>query len=147
MIIMSLFISTAVNAAQIDQLNSAYQMLEVAKNQTELNKASQALLRAWRIELNEKVQEMAIILPKGMMKKFKRSMNLWEKHAEDMSRMRSDLFKRNVSDPFYMRLKGIKGLDPCAECSEEMSVYVYNMSMSIYYEEKWTELDILINHN
>lgn len=147
MIIMSLFISTAVNAAQIDQLNSAYQMLEVAKNQTELNKASQALLRAWRIELNEKVQEMAIILPKGMMKKFKKSMSLWEKHAEDMSRMRSDLFKRNVSDPFYMRLKGIKGLDPCAECSEEMSVYVYNMSMSIYYEEKWTELDILINHN
>jgi hypothetical protein len=128
------------------RIKSAQMMLDTAKSQSDLNHASKELMIAWEIELSKKQKGVEAMLSKPSLRTFRSSMKLWKKHVEQMSMIRSELFMKNVTDPLYLRTRGIKDLDLCMSCVAEMSVYVYNMSMSIYYEEKWTELNSLTNN-
>ena len=134
-------------SSDISRLTHVYQMLDAARTQAELNSASEILVRIWNEELSEKENEVIKILSKASVKKFKQSMSLWRKHVEHMSSMRAELFKGQVIDPKNMDLRIAREVAGCTKCTTEMVKYVYNMSKSIYYEEKWSELDILINHD
>jgi hypothetical protein len=133
-------------SADPNRIKTAQTMLDTAKSQSELNRASKELMIAWEIELDKKQKGVESMLSKLSARTFRSSMKLWKKHVEQMSTIRSELFMKNVTDPLYLRTRGLKDLDICMSCVAEMSVYVYNMSMSIYYEEKWTELNMLTNN-
>ena len=145
-LISSMAITNTVISADPNKIKSAQMMLDTAKSQSDLNHASKELMIAWEIELSKKQKGVEAMLSKPSLRTFRSSMKLWKKHVEQMSTIRSELFMKNVTDPLYLRTRGIKDLDMCMSCVAEMSVYVYNMSMSIYYEEKWTELNSLTNN-
>lgn len=120
-------------------------MIDSARSQADLNMASKMLFNIWDEEVKQKESDIVKMIPKKMVKSFKASMKSWRKHVELMSIIRSELFKQDFLEPRYYKIDGIESKLYSLRAAKKMQPYVYNMSKSIYYEEKWIELDILIN--
>lgn len=131
--------------------NDAYRMMVVqtmidsARTQADLNVASKMLFDIWQDQLKKKENEVAKMMPKAFSKKFRESMVIWRQHIESMSSMRAELFKQDFMEPKYYRLYGIESKINGLKKANAMKPYVYNMSKAIYYEDKWIELDVLLN--
>ena len=120
-------------------------MIDSAKTQEDLNIASKMLFGIWDEELTIKENGVSRMLPKAQLKRFKESMRLWRKHVDEMSNIRAELFKQDLMEPKYYKIRGIESKVSALKRAKNMHSYIYNMSKSIYYEEKWIELDALIN--
>ncbi len=120
-------------------------MIDSAKTQADLNIASKMLFDIWQEELKAKEAGVARMLPKEHSKRFKKSMRAWRRHVEEMSNIRAELFKKDFMEPKYYIIRGIESKLNAMKRAKNMHPYIYNMSRSIYYEEKWIELDVLIN--
>lgn len=127
------------------KMKSVQILIDSAKTQADLNYASNILFNIWKQELENKEKELESILPKTHLKKFRSSMKSWRDHVEKMSRIRSELFKEDFMEPRYYPIRGIESKLDALKKTRIMQPYVYNMSKSIYYEEKWIELDVLLN--
>jgi len=127
------------------KLKSVQILIDSAKTQADLNFASGILFNLWKGELDKKQKELETFIPRTHIKKFRKSMKIWKEHVESMSKIRSELFKRDFMEPRYYQIRGISSKVDALKKTSAMRPYVYNMSKSIYYEEKWVELDILLN--
>lgn len=120
-------------------------MIDSAKTQADLNIASKMLFDIWQEELKSKEAGVARMLPKAQSKRFRQSMRSWRRHVEEMSNIRAELFKQDFMEPKYYKIRGIESKVSALKRAKNMHPYIYNMSRSIYYEEKWIELDVLVN--
>jgi hypothetical protein len=120
-------------------------MMDSAKTQADLNFASSMLFDAWKLEVEKKESQVSQMIPKNLRLKFKRTMKLWKNHVEQMSSIRSELFRLDMIEPKYYKIRGLESKVSAAKKAKNMQPYIYNMSRSIYYEEKWIELDVLLN--
>lgn len=145
-IILSIVMMTSVSHS-MDQsrIRVIQTMIDSAKTQADLNLASEMLFHVWEDEVKQRERDIIGILPKKFARKFRVSMKSWRAHAESMSRIRSELFKLDFMEPRYYKLRGIDSKISSLRRANKMKPYVYNMSKAIYYEEKWIELDILLN--
>lgn len=131
--------------------NDAYRMkvvqtmIDSAKTQADLNVASKMLFEIWQDELKKKEDEVAKMMPRKFSRRFRETMRTWRKHAESMSSIRAELFKQDFMEPKYYPIRGIETKVSSLKRANSMKPYVYNMSKAIYYEEKWIELDVLLN--
>lgn len=141
------FISATTHSIALDtqKLKIVQTMIDSAKTQADLNLASKLLFNIWSSEVEKKELEVSKTMPKHLKIRFKKSMILWRRHVEHMSSIRSEMFKRDMMEPQYYKLRGIESKLQGMKRARRMQPYVYNMSMSIYYEEKWVELDVLLN--
>lgn len=144
-LLFSLVITGSAFSLDFTRIRQAQQLIDSAKTQQELNAASAMLLTAWQSQLQHKETQVVHTLPKSFVKLFKRSMNLWKKHVEEMCVIRSEMFKQDMLQPEYYKSRGIASPSDGARRAKLMKPYVYNMSKAIYYQEKWDELDILLN--
>lgn len=142
-----LMIFSSIDSFSLDanRIRAVQTMMDSAKTQEDLNKAAKMLFDIWDDELKKKEAEAVRIMPKKQQKRFRESMRLWRMHVEMMSVLRSDLFKQDFIEPKYYKLKGTDTKTGMLKRADSMKPYVYNMSRAIYYEEKWVELDLLIN--
>lgn len=140
-------IFSSINSFAIDayRMRVVQTMIDSAKTQADLNVASKMLFEIWDDEVKKKEGEVARMLPKKYSRKFRETMGTWRKHVESMSVIRAELFKQDFMKPNYYKLQGIESKITGLKRANIMKPYVYNMSKAIYYEEKWIELDVLIN--
>jgi hypothetical protein len=145
-IIVSIIMMTSVSHS-MDQsrIRVIQTMIDSSKTQADLNLASRMLFDMWDDEVKQRERDIITMLPKGFVKKFKTSMRSLRIHVESMSKIRSELFKLDLTEPRYYKLNGIDSKLSSIRRANRMKPYVYNMSKAIYYEEKWIELDILLN--
>lgn len=145
-VILSIFVFTAASSS-MDQsrIRVVQTMIDSSKTQADLNLASKMLFEIWDDEVKQKERQISEMLPKRFSREFKVSMKHWRTHVEKMSKIRSELFRRDFIEPRYYKLEGIESKLSSMKRARSMQPYVYNMSMAIYYEEKWIELDILLN--
>lgn len=148
-LIVALFIfvnfATASYSMDENRMRSVQILIDSAKTQSDLNYASNVLFNIWKEELEDKQREVERMIPKNQLKKFRSSMKSWKDYVEKMSQIRSELFKQDFMEPRYYPIRGIESKLDALKKIKIMKPYIYNMSKSIYYEEKWIELDILVN--
>lgn len=136
---------TSSPAVDLSRMRSAQAMIDSARTQADLNNASLLLSNAWDDELRKKEHQMEASMPMKNRKAFREAMKMWRGYVERMCTLRSELFKNDMTQPSFYRLRGMESKDAALKNAKEMQPYVYNMSKSIYYEDKWSELDALIN--
>lgn len=144
-LIFAVIFTSVSNSMDQSRMRVIQTMIDSSRTQADLNLASKMLFELWSDEVRQKELEVMRIIPKKFGKKFRTSMKYWRKHVESMSILRSELFKRDFMEPRYYKLRGIESKVSSLKTAKNMQPYVYNMSRSIYYEEKWIELDILLN--
>lgn len=144
-ILITLFSASHIFAIDAHRMKVVQTMIDSAKTQADLNFASKMLFEIWDDEVKKKESEVLRMLPKKFSKDFRETMVVWRKHVESMSIIRSELFKQDFMEPKYYRLYGIESKVGSLKRANTIKPYVYNMSKAIYYEEKWIELDVLIN--
>lgn len=132
-------------AMDIQQMRVIQTMIDSARSQADLNLASKMLFDMWKYDLESKEKQVLGIIPKNLHRSFKNSMENWKNHVERMSQIRSELFMLDMVQPQYYKLRGIESKVSALKTIKSMQPYIYNMSKSIYYEEKWIELDVLLN--
>jgi hypothetical protein len=135
-------ISFAIDAQKIKVIQT---MIDSAKTQADLNIAAKTLFDVWESELRKKEREVSKSLSSKLRKRFSSSMRSWRRHIDFMSKMRSDLFRLDMMEPRYYKIRGISSKQDGLKKANAMKPYVYNMSRAIYYEDKWIELDVLLN--
>lgn len=148
-LILSFLLGFSTLWSQIDtqSLGKIYDCIENSVDQDELKLSSIKLFRFWEGQVKETEKKIVKGISKNEAKRFISSMNSWRDHVEKMSKMRSKMFKKDFMTPQYYDSQGVdKRLERITNL-KGMEIFVYNMSKAIYYEEKWIELDILLNTN
>jgi hypothetical protein len=142
-----LFTALSVSSFSMDRnkLKIVQTLIDSAKTQEDLNIASRELFNIWNEEVSKKEKELCRFIPKESSKKLRKAMRNWRIHVEEMSTIRSNLFRRDILEPRYYRFRGIQSKLDAVKNARKMQGYVYNMSKAIYYEDKWIELDVLLN--
>jgi len=144
-IVLLAMFSTSSFSMDRNKLKVVQTLIDSAKTQADLNLASKTLFHVWEEEVSKKEKELCRFIPKESSKKLRRAMRTWRIYVEEMSTIRSNLFKRDMMEPRYYKIRGIESKLDAVKSARKMQPYVYNMSKAIYYEDKWVELDVLLN--
>lgn len=138
---------TVKSQIDVNSLNVIYRLIDSAETQVDMNYGSYQLYKFWETNVINIEKKLKRMMNKKERVKFVSLMKHWRSHVEEMSRLRSSLFKKDFMSPQYYTTESFETKVERMKRGTLMQPFIYNMSMAVYYEEKWIELDILLNTN
>lgn len=136
---------TLKSQVDVGSLNAIYRLIDSAETQADMNYGSYQLYKFWESNVLNVEKKLKRSMSKKERADFVSLMKHWRSHVEEMSRLRSVMFKKDFMNPQYYTTEKFETKLDRTKRGTLIQPFIYNMSMAIYYEEKWIELDILLN--